>query len=64
MNHVLATFPHICPTMEQQGTVKFARDAPLNLGSLRPTVAERTARYDVANTGKCVGSTVKPFMKH
>ena len=34
--------------MEQQVTVKFAQDVSPNLGFLRPVVAQRAARYDVA----------------
>jgi hypothetical protein len=66
-NHVLATplsylLPHLFYPMEQQGTVKFFRSASPDLGSLRPIIAQRTARYDVVN--KCVASIVNPFMKH
>ena len=46
----------------EQGTVKFSQDAAPNLGSLRPIVAQRTARYDVTN--KCVGPIVIPSIKH
>jgi len=72
MNHILATaLPLPCLTfaipflpMEQQGTanLKFSQDSSPNLGSLRPIIAQRTARYDVVN--KCVGSMVNPFIKH
>jgi hypothetical protein len=68
INHVLAIpslrFSRICHNllpMKQQGTVKFSQDASQNLGSLRPIVAQREARYDVEN--KCVGSIVNPFIK-
>jgi hypothetical protein len=46
--------------MEQQGMVKFPEKACPNLGSLRPIVAQRAARYDVAK--KCVGSIFNPFI--
>ena len=35
--------------MERQDTVKFSQGASPNLGSLRLIVAQRTARYEVAN---------------
>jgi hypothetical protein len=47
--------------MEQQGMAKFSQGASANLGSLRPIVAQQTARYDVAK--KCVCSFVNPFLK-
>jgi len=68
--HVLATLPlpflvsATLPPMEKQGTVnfKFSQDTSPNLGSLRPIVAQRTARYDVVN--RCGGSIVNQFIKH
>jgi hypothetical protein len=69
INHVLATPPLPSLTsathfvrMEQQGTIKSSQSAPPNLGSLRPIVAQQTARYDIVN--KYVGSIVNPFKKH
>jgi len=69
MDRVLATPPPHCLTsatyflpMKQQGTANFSQDSPLNLGSLRPIVAQRTARYDIMN--KWVGSIVNPCIKH
>jgi len=69
MSYVLATPPLPSLTssttllpMKPQGTVKFSQDASANLGSLRPIVTQRTARYDVAK--KCVGLIVNPFIKH
>ena len=48
--------------MEQQGTLKFSKVAAANLGSLRPIVAQQTARYDVAK--KCVCSFDHPSLEY
>ena len=48
--------------MEQrlEGSLKFSKGAAANLGSLRPIVAQQTARYDVAK--KCVRSFDHPSL--
>jgi len=55
VNHVLTTpallflaFSISFLPMKRRG-VKFPQGAPPNIGSLRPIVAQQTARYDVAS---------------
>ena len=41
--------------------MNFSQDASPNVGTLRPIVAQRTARYDIAV--KCVGPIFNSFIK-